>query len=439
MRLSLQIISEKLNMNTVIPLPEDADERLRLPRPVFYTGEQLLKKDTLYLAKGSDMEGTLDFEPGCGLICIGYPEKTISRRRLADVIILDEKINILKLANAVNAIYDFYDNWESQLLQTVTQPLSIALGVIMELSASVIGRKIALNEAANTFFFAEPKGATPGAEALLSYLNLFTERYINFSSERTSIDNPELGRLLTLALETGSVYKPLLNAELNKLSWNANDRYMLIALRPDAQDSFAVAAGTFCSEFTLAYPASFSFMYQRYVLTLVNLSAGHEEDMKDALKALTAALSFRGGCSNEFHDIYSIPIYFKEAVMAYNEGSSGSSDNRVYYFLDYSFDYIISCAKSELPIDELYSPVYYRLKKYDEENSSDYLDTLKAYLISGGNALQTAKDMFIHRATIIYRLKRICEIGETDLKDQKTLMHLYLTFAMLENSEKDNN
>ena len=368
-----------------------------------------------------------------------HPEKTISRRRLADVIILDEKINILKLANAVNAIYDFYDNWESQLLQTVTQPLSIALGVIMERSASVIGRKIALNEAANTFFFAEPKGATPGAEALLSYLNLFTERYINFSSERASIDNPELGRLLTLALETGSVYKPLLNSELKKLAWNVNDRYMLIALRPDAQDSFAVAAGTFCSEFTLAYPASFSFMYQRYVLTLVNLSAGCEEDMKDALMALTAVLSFRGGCSNEFHDIYSIPIYFKEAVMAYNEGSSGSSDNRVYYFLDYSFDYIISCAKSELPIDELYSPVYYRLKKYDEENSSDYLDTLKAYLISGGNALQTAKDMFIHRATIIYRLKRICEIGETDLKDQKTLMHLYLTFAMLENSEKDNN
>ena len=142
MKLSLQIISEKLNMNTVIPLPEDADRHLRLSRPVFYTNESLLKSDTLYLAKGSDLAETLEFEPGCGLICIGYPEKTTSSRRLADIIILDEKINILKLANAVNAIYDYYDSWETRLLQAVSQPLSIALGAMAEISSPVIGRKI---------------------------------------------------------------------------------------------------------------------------------------------------------------------------------------------------------------------------------------------------------------------------------------------------------
>ena len=45
--------------------------------------------------------------------------------------------------------------------------------------------------------------------------------------------------------------------------------------------------------------------------------------------------------------------------------------------------------------------------------------------------------MYIHRATINYRLKRICEIGQTELTDSKELLHLYLTFYMTGPSEKD--
>ena len=186
--------------------------------------------------------------------------------------------------------------------------------------------------------------------------------------------------------------------------------------------------------------SSFAFIYQKSVVALVNLgpSGETEEDFIKELSHLVKAFSFKAGVSNEFKGLSNIRTYHNECVTAYGIGESRNPDEYIYRFYDYSFEYITARAAGELPLDELYSPVYYRLKKYDEQNGSDYLITLKAYLDSGMNALQTAKDMYIHRATIIYRLKRICEIGQTDLTDRKELLHLNLTFTMLENAEKEN-
>lgn len=61
------------------------------------------------------------------------------------------------------------------------------------------------------------------------------------------------------------------------------------------------------------------------------------------------------------------------------------------------------------------------------------LETLERYLDLAGNAHATAKQLRLHRATLYYRLRRIEELAETDLKDgnERLCLHLTLKLARL--------
>lgn len=61
------------------------------------------------------------------------------------------------------------------------------------------------------------------------------------------------------------------------------------------------------------------------------------------------------------------------------------------------------------------------------------LETLERYLDLAGNAHATAKQLRLHRTTLYYRLQRIEELADTDLKDgnERLCLHLALKLARL--------
>ncbi|NJL95231.1 MAG: hypothetical protein HC915_16695 [Anaerolineae bacterium] len=63
---------------------------------------------------------------------------------------------------------------------------------------------------------------------------------------------------------------------------------------------------------------------------------------------------------------------------------------------------------------------------YDEQHKSDLLITLDAYFSSNGNMRLTAKELNIHRNTLVYRLNRIAEITQLDMDDANVHLNLHL-------------
>ncbi len=59
------------------------------------------------------------------------------------------------------------------------------------------------------------------------------------------------------------------------------------------------------------------------------------------------------------------------------------------------------------------------LVELDRKRGSGLVKTLRVYLENGGNALKTARDLYVHRSTLNYRLKRLEEILQVDLSDPK--------------------
>ncbi|MEG2259738.1 MAG: helix-turn-helix domain-containing protein, partial [Oscillospiraceae bacterium] len=67
--------------------------------------------------------------------------------------------------------------------------------------------------------------------------------------------------------------------------------------------------------------------------------------------------------------------------------------------------------------------------------STEYVKTLRLYLESSLNAVQTSKQLFIHRSTFLYRLDKIRELTGIELDNRDTLLYLMLSFKMIEASE----
>ncbi|MEJ8735796.1 PucR family transcriptional regulator [Mediterraneibacter sp. ICN-202921] len=80
---------------------------------------------------------------------------------------------------------------------------------------------------------------------------------------------------------------------------------------------------------------------------------------------------------------------------------------------------------AKLPQVKLYvEERLYCLKEYDREHGTKLIETLEMMMRNGGSKKQTAEKLYLHRNTMLYRVKKIEEILKCDMGDFKTLQEL---------------
>lgn len=72
-----------------------------------------------------------------------------------------------------------------------------------------------------------------------------------------------------------------------------------------------------------------------------------------------------------------------------------------------------------------------QLEAYDEKYQTDFIDTLKCYLKNNASVQEVAKETFMHRNTINYKIKKIKEILKCDLTYEDGV-NLFLAFHIKE-------
>ena len=71
------------------------------------------------------------------------------------------------------------------------------------------------------------------------------------------------------------------------------------------------------------------------------------------------------------------------------------------------------------------------IMQYDDENGSDMVHTLEVFLEQGCNIAAATDALYVHRNTVKYRIKRIEEIMNIDLKDVTVQFNLRLAFKIM--------
>lgn len=123
-------------------------------------------------------------------------------------------------------------------------------------------------------------------------------------------------------------------------------------------------------------------------------------------------------------------IYEHMASLPHFQRSEGS---RLFFIEDYPESKLIY--RSHLQpgdISLLSTTLYQQIRQYDEENNAQYLTTLLTYLRSNCSVAKTAKQLFIHPNSVLYRINRVQEIFDFDLSDENAVFGILFSARLQE-------
>lgn len=130
------------------------------------------------------------------------------------------------------------------------------------------------------------------------------------------------------------------------------------------------------------------------------------------------------GVGSPVTDVVNLHVSFERAVYAVR--SSMRSGKQPVYFDGLGVYRLLYCVSDPLILKEMGEDALRPLIEHDRDHHADLTDTLYYYLRSNCSIQSVAKDMFVHKNTIVYRLNRIKELLNTELEDDEERLRLYL-------------
>lgn len=139
----------------------------------------------------------------------------------------------------------------------------------------------------------------------------------------------------------------------------------------------------------------------------------------------TSSLIF--GCGNEYEDFSRAERSYNEAltVVRIKEQFPEQTENIILY-RDLGYYRFLPAMLEHNRQNHYRNPHLQKLKEYDKAHQSSLVETLECFLAMDGNVKLTAEALHIHVNSLMYRLKRISEIGGIDLNNMDQKVTLYL-------------
>jgi len=142
-------------------------------------------------------------------------------------------------------------------------------------------------------------------------------------------------------------------------------------------------------------------------------------------------LEVQGSFGNLYNSMQLIKKSYKEALTVLEIKKKFKEETKsIYGYHDlgiYQFLHVLADKRKEDGYENLHLK---RLKEYDNLHGSQLIETLEVFLDKDNHIHEAAKALHVHVNTLNYRLKRISEIAEINLKDPNQKITIYLDMKM---------
>jgi hypothetical protein len=255
----------------------------------------------------------------------------------------------------------------------------------------------------------------------------------NIVYQRENLSNIDLVSRRILAEE--QINEVYLQFVLDQVGWKRNDAYCICEFET-AKTQTAYDTLPDIVLFQNSMRDSSIFYYRTCIMVVYNLTKSRQSysELGIQLEGLLEKSHYLGGISDVFYDYTNLKFYEKEASAALNYAKTNvqeRNENLVFYrecmldnmlrMCDKSFDLRLLC-RSDI----------YQLWEYDKKHNTSYVDTLYVYLSSGENLIESAKRMFVHRNTFVYRIGKIIElIGEDAFRGDNSTLEIMLSCIVI--------
>ena len=267
------------------------------------------------------------------------------------------------------------------------------------------------------------KGMFDLQNRLASFINLWIENHADQEKQL------EKSGIFTEIIEGISADPLQVQKRLEPFQWYKEDTKILyvIQARRNEEPVYSVLE----SQISHLSNALFLVKYQGYLLCIVNTALLMDTKQFDSkLAKILRSCQCRAGRSSPFQDLMHLKEQYKTARYAADISPCGMITD----FRSAAADYFIHEIHTNAELPALH-PALAILKKHDKRVGSALYRTLKIFLQSGCSYAETAKILYIHRSTLVYRINKILELTEINLKDFKERYYLETSYLLDKDGE----
>ena len=259
---------------------------------------------------------------------------------------------------------------------------------------------------------------TKGRRQLFEFIVPFLEKGYEDSGDLMQ----DQGQIFAQLLKGEAVEERYIRLQEQALGWESMGSKTLLILQPEEYKKNSIAL--IASRLIVRYPYSFILPYEEQVIMITQDKCREDRAFTREFRKLLRELHTYAGASYEFHELRELKKYYRQARLAIGYGSKRSGELNLCE--DFMLDYVREVLKSQLSVD-IWRDELRVLEQYDQEHKTEYLATLKTYLMEERSQTRTAQKMNIHRNTLVKRIQRIEELIRVDLDDTVTRTQLWLS------------
>ncbi|MBQ8975660.1 MAG: helix-turn-helix domain-containing protein [Oscillospiraceae bacterium] len=176
-----------------------------------------------------------------------------------------------------------------------------------------------------------------------------------------------------------------------------------------------------------------SFVYGNEIVTVICASLLHGQSQNPAvpeahIQSFCRQFECSAGYSEFFSSLEELRVYYQQARVAL-EYALRDETVRVCPYGEIAVRHMTDTLYSVLPAELITHPAVAKLRRYDAQNRGELLETLRCYLENEQNTLRTARELFIHKNTLLYRLDRISKLTGLDLDSPDERLRVLLSFG----------
>lgn len=327
-------------------------------------------------------------------------------------------------------------DYPQDVYEALLEPNSYGILAQLKYRTNTFGRLLVLTE------------ANERKAALFDYVKIlvFLIREHSLMNNREQFESDtEFSSLIGDLIERKISGEEELTSRLFRLPMLPPSYYTCIVVSFEANQK-ALPTGLILHTLSEIFPLSQTAVYQGDLILLAKTKKGSWEVSFDKERLLKLLEHYQAYASigNQSSFISSIrPIYLqtKEAI-ALGRALSNDPKQRLFYYDNYTTYHLIDlCRRFGYDFHEnnliyLCTPKYTILKRHDIEEHDNLCEILEMYIKNNCNTTKTAKDLYLHRNTVINKISRIEEIIGRRLDDWNLQMMLMLSSMVMNYTEK---
>jgi hypothetical protein len=214
------------------------------------------------------------------------------------------------------------------------------------------------------------------------------------------------------------------------LSWNEATPLVVYKITPSPQAFDKLLFNWLCKSLSEWFPNIVIFPYQNTIVLVASRFCNEAQTLESTINQLLSLGNFHCGTSLPFCGLEKLASYYEQAGCATK--TDAESPQKIHFFEEGAYTCLAKAFRAHLNWRDWILPSLFRLMETDASQGTEYFKTLYCLLLHKGHYGNTAKELYIHRNTLTYRLSRIESLLGVDINDERIFAYLRFCYELME-------